>query len=137
MYQGISAFGNPALWYAAIPASLVTFYLAIRKKCATATFLSIGYLAQYVPWILVTRCTFLYHYFPSTPFLIAMVCLALSSLQKVMSKKAFYILLGIYLATTIGLFVMFYPVISGMPVSGEYVTKFLRWQDNWVLIYNY
>ena len=136
-YQGISAFGNPALWYAAIPASLVTFYFAIRKKCATATFLSIGYLAQYVPWILVTRCTFLYHYFPSTPFLIAMVCLTLSRLQKAMPKKAFYILLGVYLAITIGLFIMFYPVISGMPVSGEYVTKFLRWQDNWVLIYNY
>ena len=137
MYQGISAFGNPAVWYTAIPAALYTFYCALRKKCKTASFLSIGLLAQFIPWTFVTRCTFLYHYFPSTPFLIGMICYALLSFRKHMPKKAFYLFVGVYLIVTIGLFAMFYPVISGMPVSGAFVTKFLRWQDNWVLIYNY
>lgn len=137
MYQGISAFGNPAVWYTAIPAALYTFYCALRKKCKTASFLSIGLLAQFIPWTFVTRCTFLYHYFPSTPFLIGMICYMLLSFKKHMPKKAFYLLIGAYLIVTIGLFIMFYPVISGMPVSGAFVTKFLRWQDNWVLIYNY
>lgn len=137
MYQGISAFGNPAVWYTAIPAALYTFYKALRKKCNTARFLSIGLLAQFIPWTFVTRCTFLYHYFPSTPFLIGMICYTLLSLKKHMPKKGFYILLGIFIIVTISLFLMFYPVISGMPVSGAYVTKFLRWQDSWVLIYNY
>jgi len=137
MYQGISAFGNPAVWYTAIPAALYTFYCALRKKCNTASFLSIGLLAQFIPWTFVTRCTFLYHYFPSTPFLIGMICYALASLKKHMPKKAFYLLVTFFLIITIGLFIMFYPVISGMPVSGAYVTKFLRWQDSWVLIYNY
>lgn len=137
MYQGISAFGNPAVWYTAIPAAIYTFYRALFKKSNTARFLSIGLLAQFVPWMFVTRCTFLYHYFPSTPFLIGMICYALASFQKHMPKKTFYILLVVFLIITIGLFVMFYPVISGMPVSGDYVTRFLRWQDSWVLIYNY
>lgn len=137
MYQGISAFGNPAVWWTAIPAAIYTFYHALFKKSNTAKFLSIGLLAQFVPWMFVTRCTFLYHYFPSTPFLIGMICYALHSMQKHMSKKAFYVLLGIYIVITIGLFAMFYPVISGMPVSGSYVTKFLRWTSDWVLIYNY
>ena len=137
MYQGISAFGNPAIWYPAIPAALYTFYRALYKKCNTARFLSIGLLAQFVPWTFVTRCTFLYHYFPSTPFLIAMICYALMRLRKYMKPKTFIILVSIYLLTTIVLFAMFYPVISGMPVSGAYVEKFLRWRNDWVLIYNY
>ena len=27
-----------------------------------------------------------------------------------------------------------YPVITGTPVSGEYVSNYLRWMDSWVLI---
>lgn len=137
MYQGISAFGNPLVWWTSIPAMLFTFFMALRKRNSTASFLSIGLLAQFVPWIFVTRCTFLYHYFPSTPFLIGMICYATMELKKCLPKKAFYALVSTYCLLVIVLFAMFYPVISGMPVSGAYVTKFLRWTNDWVLIYNY
>ena len=67
--QGISSFGNPLVWWAGIPALFYTAYLAIKKKQKTAMFLCIGFLAQYLPWTLVSRCTFIYHYFPSVPFI--------------------------------------------------------------------
>lgn len=136
MYQGISAFGNPLVWYTAIPAVLCTLYLALIKHKSTAAFLSVGLLSQFLPWTLVSRCTFLYHYFPSVPFLILMTCYAASQLKKHVKPRTFYVLCGLYTLAVIVLFAMFYPVISGMPVSGEYVDTFLKWQDGWVLILN-
>ncbi len=137
MYQGISAFGNPAVWYLSIPAMFFTFFRALFRKDRIASFLSIGLLAQYIPWMFITRCTFLYHYFPSTPFLIGMICYMAMRFKVHLPKRTFYIVLTAYCIVVIGLFVMFYPVISGMPVSGTYVETFLRWTDNWVLVYNY
>ena len=136
IYQGISAFGNPLVWYTALPAAIYTLYLALIKHKPTAAFLSIGLLSQFLPWTLVSRCTFLYHYFPCVPFLVLMTCYAASQLKKHVKPRTFYALCGLYTLAVITLFAMFYPVISGMPVSGEYVDTFLRWQDGWVLILN-
>ncbi len=134
MYQGISAFGNPAVWFTALPAAAYTFYLAIVKRKATAAFLSIGLLAQFLPWTLISRCTFLYHYFPTVPFLMLMIGYVALQLKNRLKPKVFYTLCALYTLTVIGLFILFYPVISGAPVSGEYVDTYLRWMDGWVLI---
>ena len=136
MYQGISAFGNPLIWYLSIPVAIYTFYMAFVKRQTVAAFLSVGFLSQFLPWTLVTRCTFMYHYFPSVPFLVLMIGYAASQLQKQLKPRTFYTLCGLYVLGVILLFIMFYPVISGMPVSGEYVDTFLRWKDSWVLIIN-
>lgn len=136
LYQGISAFGNPLVWYMAIPAGIYTLYLAFAKQKPTALFLSVGFLTQLLPWTLVTRCTFLYHYFPCVPFLVLMIGYSASLLQKRIPQKRFYLLCLFYVLATALLFAMFYPVISGFPVSGKYVDTFLRWFDSWVLIIN-
>ena len=134
LYQGISAFGNPLIWYPAIPAALYTAYTALFKRNKTARFLCIGLLAQLLPWVLVTRCTFLYHYFPSVPFLVLMIGFVMTQLHKKIRPQIFYPLCGLYCAAVIVMFVMFYPVITGTPVSGDYVSTYLRWMDSWVLI---
>ena len=53
--EGISSFGNPAVWWTGIPAALFMAYLWARKKDRTAAFLVVGYLAQYLPWFFVSR----------------------------------------------------------------------------------
>ena len=45
-------------------------------------------------------------------------------------KKAMFVYVGL----AVVLFVMFYPVLSGMPVKPEYVKSFLKWFESWVLI---
>ena len=134
MRQGISAFGNPLVWWAGIPAFLYMLYLAIAKKKKTATFLCIGYLAQYLPWVLVSRCTFIYHYFPSVPFLVWMIAYSFLQLKDKLGKKGFAVLLGGYALAAFLLFILFYPVLSGQPVDKEFVAQFLRWFDSWVLV---
>lgn len=131
---GISAFGNPLVWWAGIPAFLYTAYLAIVSKKKTAAFLVIGYLSQYLPWILVERCTFIYHYFPSVPFLVWMIGYCFLHLKRHVTNRTFCLCITAYMIATFTLFILFYPVLSGIPVSAEYVDTYLRWLEQWVLV---
>lgn len=134
--EGISSFGNPAVWWVGIPAAFYMIYLWWDKKDRTAAFLFVGYLAQYLPWFFVTRITFIYHYFPSVVFVVLMIMYSLlqwkGRLEK-LDRRAFPALLLIYGAAAVGLFLMFYPVLSGQPVEAAYVDKYLRWFPEWVL----
>ncbi len=130
--EGISAFGNPLVWWAGIPASLYMVYLIFKDRDKRAAFLTVGYLSQYAPWILVSRTVFIYHYFPSVPFVAAMVGYSIYKIVKryPFLKKAAYV----YAALAIGLFFLFYPVLSGKAISPEFATKWLIWFKSWVLL---
>lgn len=134
--EGISAFGNPVVWWAGIPAALLTLYFSIKNHDKNALFLLIGYLAQYAPWFLVTRITFMYHYFPSLPFVVLMIGYCISQLRDKLTKKGLVLLVVVYAGAAILLFCMFYPVLSGQPVEKSYVDSYLRWFSSWVLIAN-
>ena len=132
--EGISSFGNPSVWWVGIPAFLHMLYLVIKKKDRTAVFLIIGYFAQYLPWFFVSRITFIYHYFPSVAFLVLMIAHSLMQFKKHCSAKFFTFILCSYAVIAFGLFLLFYPVLSGQPIEAEFAIKHLRWLDTWVLI---
>ena len=145
--EGISAFGNPLVWWAGLPAAAYMIYLLIRKKDRNAGFLLLAYISQYAPWFLVTRVVFIYHYFPSVPFITIMVAYSLYTLGgfseydkytsfkalKLRNKTWIYIICA-YVLVAIGLFAMFYPVLSGKAIHPEYAAKYLKWFDDWVLL---
>lgn len=131
--EGISAFGNPLVWWAGIPAAFYMLWLAARKKDRTAAFLLTGYLAQYLPWFFITRVTFIYHYFPSVVFVVMMIVYSLAQWKKRLSKRQLTVLICLYGSAALGLFLLFYPVLSGQPVEASFVNRFLRWFDTWVL----
>ncbi len=143
--EGISAFGNPLVWWAGIPAAFFMLFLWVKKKDKTAAFLTIGYLAQYLPWFFVTRITFLYHYFPSVVFVVMMIVYGLlkafgdKSVEipyfkaKKIPVQVFPLLVILYGAAVFALFLLFYPVLSGQPVDAAFVDRWLRWFDSWVL----
>lgn len=133
--RGISSFGNPLVWWAGIPAFLYTMYLALKKRDRAAAFLCVGYLAEYLPWTLITRCTFIYHYFPSVPFIALMIGYSLLQAKSRVSKKTFAAILIGYAAAAFLLFLLFYPVLSGAEISKAFVVQWLRWLKNsWVFV---
>ncbi len=132
LHEGISAFGNPLVWWAGIPAFVFMVYLAAKKKDKIAGFLIVAYFAQYLPWVLVSRTTYIYHYFPSVPFIVLML---VYTMVKIVEKKPKWVKwMFVYTALAVVLFAMFYPVLSGYPVEVGYVKNFLKWFDSWVLI---
>ncbi len=129
--EGISAFGNPLVWWAGIPAFVYMLYLIYKDRDKKAIFLTLGYLSQYAPWLMVTRTVFIYHYFPSVPFVTVMLGYSFYKIvQKNPQRKKWVF---VYTAAAIVLFAMFYPVLSGYPITISYA-NILKWFDSWVLV---
>lgn len=127
--ERISSFGNPLIWWFGIAAFIIMIYLVKKYKDRNALFLIIGYIAQLLPWTLVVRTTFIYHYFTSVPFVVLMNIYCFYTLAKKNEKNKIYAV--IYLAVVIILFVIFYPALSGKAMSENYDYNILRWLTSW------
>lgn len=128
----ISCFGNPLVWWPGIVSLLYCFKLWLWDKDKKAGFLCISYLAQLIPWMFVTRNTFIYHYFACSLFNILMTGY---SLYQIMSHyKKGRKLVCLYGILVILVFAMFYPVISGIWVDKEMAKLWLKWLSGWTII---
>ena len=123
--SAFGAFSNPMLCWTGLFAMLCMFWRAIRLRDWRAGMISIGYLSSLLPWVLVTRLTFAYHYFPCILFIAMAVCYVFTIIcQKVKNWRPW--LLSICVPAG-ALFIMFYPVLTGIPFSKWYTSTFLRW----------
>lgn len=131
--EGISAFGNPAVWWIGIGAVILNVFFAVVYKDRKSAFLLVGYLSCLLPWIPVERTTYIYHYFPCVPFMVLMTghCFEKLYYKNVKAERRIFIC---YAAAAVVLFIMFYPVLSGHGADINYVDKALRWFDSWVFI---
>ena len=127
--SSISLMGNPAVWWTGILClvAVTGIYLMQKKKDHRLLLVIIGFASQYLPWVLVPRSTYIYHYFASVPFIIAATALCIEYLESRYPRAARSLRIVLVAAALI-LFVMFYPLESGMPVSYRYA-KILRWFD--------
>lgn len=125
---GISAFGNPFVFYAGTFSIFYTFTRLKTENRKIALFLLVAYFSSMVPWILVSRTSYMYHYFPASVISILMIANMFKETFKTIKNK--YVI--IYLLLVILAFIIFYPVISGMPVSSAYINM-LRLFKTWTL----
>jgi len=128
--QGISSFGNPLVWWGGIAALVYCLYAAITRRDKVAIFLVIAYLSQIFPWVFVSRISFIYHYFPNVPFLVLMITYTFKEIYSKSGKKAAFS----YAVAVFALFVLFYPVLTGIPIDRNFVDIYLRWLPHWILV---
>ena len=108
--------------------------LGLRGKAPVHTkglpFLAVAGLCQFVPWLLVSRELFLYHYFTVLPFLILGVGYLLRYVYENWryGKAAVWTFVG----AVVLLFLFFYPSITGIPVSYSWL-KAQQWLSTWPL----
>ena len=134
MISSISCMGNPAVWWFGLVALLYVLFRAAWKKRAGRNDLIvlIGFASQFLPWVLVPRSTFIYHYFASVPFIILATVLLLEQLDKCDQldlENPGYAFKGtafVLCFAALFLFIAFYPLESGTPVVRWYA-KLLRW----------
>ena len=106
-------------------------YVAIKKRTLEATFILFAFLSLYAPYIFIGRIMFIYHYYYAVPFLILSIVYGAKDFLEYYPKQS--ILLWIYLAIVAGLFLLFYPVLSGYEVPKAYVDNVLLWLPSWWL----
>ena len=123
----ITAIGNIVIWWLGIIAVLYLPYRIIKKKELESIILLITVLSLWLPYIFIGRVMFLYHYFPVVPFITLAVVKLLKDIEE-KTKKTFIV--PIYLTIVIGFFIIYYPVISGIPVSKHYIDS-LKLLESW------
>lgn len=124
----IVGIGNPAIWWFGVVAALFTLVMSILKRKREYLFITVFILCSWLPYLFIGRCMFMYHYFPTLPFImLAIVALVRFITQKIRSNS-FY--LG-YVILVVVLFILFYPVISGMLTSADYINS-LKWLKSWI-----
>lgn len=117
--SSISCLGNPLLWWTGILGIVIAFRNFFKKPSLVFTIIAVGFTASYLPWILISRLTFIYHYFTAVPFLIMAVVYLLSLLMKYGTKGK--IIISAFVAVNLLLFVIYYPAISGSPTTADYL----------------
>lgn len=124
------AYGNPVVWWGGLVAMAVMAVRVFSHRDAKALFILIGYLMQLLPWLAVSRILFVYHYFPSTLFLIlALAHIFDTMIMRKKSGRMFYVYGFTALAGII--FVIFFPSLSGMFMTNWYYDNYIKWFATW------
>ena len=145
MASSILAFGNPAVWWTGLAGIVFVLAMSVYRNALPAlgvipgredendrvlAVIAIAFLSAYLPWVLVSRLTFIYHYFASVPWIIIAVALGLRYLAR--RRKKLAIALGALLgAAAIVLFIGFYPLASGAEVPRAWCDA-MAWFDGWM-----
>ena len=122
--SAFGAFLNPLVCWGGLLAIFAMGWKTIKFRDGKAFFILLGYLAQLIPWMFITRITFEYHYFPCLIFLVLALCHVFNSfrLRDEKWKTKVYGATGLCLL----LFIAFYPVLTGTPVPRAY-SDLLAW----------
>lgn len=127
LLSNISSTGNPAVWYVsafgAVIAVVEWFKNPACRKDRAFIVVIVGILAGLLPWALVTRCVFLYHYFSTIPFMMLLTLLLLFYVEKKYPRTAWF--KWAWLIASAVVFLLMLPAVSGIPVPYGYA-KFIE-----------
>ncbi len=135
MVSTIMGMGNPLVWWVGAASLAYVFarfikFLLWGSKAADPlpAMLLISAAAQYVPWMFITRATFIYHYFACLVFV--MLC-TVYAFERIMRRypKAGARLQAAYMALVLAAFIGFYPFVTGMPMTAAWADT-MNWFKN-------
>ncbi len=124
------ALGNPLLFWAFLPAvvwTLVRWWRSVNTVGSVV--LLLGFFGQWLPWILVDRSTYLYHFLPAVPF----GCLAVAAtvVHICETHRDWRRTLAIeYVVLVVVAFAFFYPIVSYYPIS-QHALELRLWLSSW------
>jgi Gpi18-like mannosyltransferase len=119
----LSASGNPAVWWVSAIGSIALLWARLSKKIAPDKAMQIfcvGILANFLPWVLVTRCTFIYHFFATVPFILMATVYALQKLEQRYPEAHF--LKWFWVGFAVLFFALLYPGISGLAIPADWAS---------------
>jgi hypothetical protein len=120
MKSTIAVFGNPAVWWTGFVCIFFTIYRALRGKEVAAIFISTIFLFSWLPYVFISRLTFIYHFYIAVPFL----CLAAGYvINRYWHSKWCKIATLVFFIVVVVVFAIFYNVTSGVPATVEWINK--------------
>lgn len=126
--SSVASFGNPVIWWGGLASLLHNIYLWRCRQEKTAAYLCIAYLSMLLPWLFIYRTVFIYQYFICSNILVLLLANSFYRMER-NQKQA---MIGFGLAAGI-MFAVFFPVLTGYPVSADYINQGLEWLRSWGL----
>jgi hypothetical protein len=114
----MSNLGNPWIWWTSLPCVASLPYFIIRHRSFPATVILLGFITQWLPWSQIGRVLFMYHMFGGLIFMILALAFVLVQVAQQLQPAGRRLLVFNHLALAIVFFFYFYPVWTGLPISG-------------------
>jgi dolichyl-phosphate-mannose-protein mannosyltransferase len=123
--------GNPLLYWFYLPA---TIYVTIRwwlGRHPALPVLLIGFFGQWLPWALIPRLAYIYHFLPASIFGTLAVAVAVNDLwqwgRRIVPLRA--VAVG-YVAIVVVAFIYFYPIYASVNLTGPELQDRI-WIPSW------
>jgi dolichyl-phosphate-mannose--protein O-mannosyl transferase len=124
----IYANGNLVLYAMFVPAVAWLASRWTRRRDPAVIVLVIGFFGQWLPWALVPRIAFAYHFLPAVPFGCLAIAVAMVTLFD--RGRAGRAIAMAYAAFAIGFFVYFYPIYTALPLTPQAFENRI-WLSSW------
>lgn len=126
--QTIACFSNPLLTWTGLIAIIYCLVKTFYERSEDGWIILVGFITALGPWmLLVNRCVFSYHFYPTSMFVILAIAYLCKDLDK---SKVGRIIIQIFLFLYIYLFLLFLPVTCGFPTTLSNI-KSLEWFSGW------
>ena len=126
--SNIYANSNPFLSVLFVPAAVTMTTMWWRQRNPAWLVLLIGFFGQWLPWGLVPRIAFAYHFLPATPFGSIAIAAILGMLwdQGTLGRSACVA----YVLVVAASFAFFYPIYAAVPLTKE-AFELRMWIPSW------
>ena len=129
MMRGILCIGNPVIFWLIPTAMVFAIWELYKNRSWINIFVVAGFFTQWLQWAPITRVKFFHYIYTAIPFVAVALALLLDKLWRWNTLgKALTVL---YLISVIGMFIYWYPLLNGMPVTSTYFRQHM-WSRSWI-----
>ncbi|MSR77268.1 MAG: phospholipid carrier-dependent glycosyltransferase [Candidatus Omnitrophica bacterium] len=138
LVQGILSIGNPLIFWG-IPAGIgfvgVQFFKkrsrwpSLESQFCFFAFILVGFFSEWLQWVPVRRVTFFHYFYTALPFAVMAIAVLLDRLWEWKPQGPRLVL--IYLLCVFGMFLYWYPLLTGFPISESFFNQHM-WFKSWI-----
>ncbi len=127
--NGILCMGNQAIFWI-IPFSMgYVIWKFIQERKWSHGLILMGFFGQWLPWAFVSRVKFFHFFYTAMPF--ACMSIAILMFRIWQMNRSGKIIVFVYLVLVISLFIYWYPLLTGYPITLKYY-KHHMWFRSWI-----
>lgn len=135
-WRAVYALGNPFLWWGSTLAIAGLLLQSFTKTNGVSIYILTNYAANLLPWVLVERCIFLYHYMGALVF--SVLALAFLLDKWLFHSIRMYRWLGWNITVAILACAIFFgPIWLGLPLSPDGFYQRMWFRGRWLLEFNW